>query len=209
MKKILLTLATSVFTMAYTQAGSVTVEDFAATAYYPNSSTLLPNGSTISAIWGSYSSGVFTPLLGNTQVSANTGYFVQDTSPGTGKEFTVTFSQSNNNNISAGIQMFVSIYNIPGGASFTTWTSSTAQVVLTDPTWLAPTFTVSTPALTWSLTANTTAQTLSSLSGSGSSQYNYNAGAPKVTLVPEPSTYALLGMSALALGGYVVRRRRA
>jgi len=29
------------------------------------------------------------------------------------------------------------------------------------------------------------------------------------TTVPEPSTYALLGMSALALGGYVVRRRRA
>jgi PEP-CTERM motif len=207
MKKILLTLATSACALAYAQAGSVTVEDFTATAYYPNSSTLLGN-STISAIWGTYSSGVFTPLLANTQQDNNTGYFVQTTVPAN-KEFTVTFTQSDNTSIIAGTQMFVSIYNIPGGASFTTWTSSTAQVVLTDPTWLAPTFTVSTPALTWSLTANTTAQTLSSLSGSGSSQYNYNAGAPKVTLVPEPSTYALLGMSALALGGYVVRRRRA
>ena len=35
-----------------------------------------------------------------------------------------------------------------------------------------------------------------------------NANVEAIATVPEPSTYALLAMSGLALGGYVVRRRR-
>lgn len=34
------------------------------------------------------------------------------------------------------------------------------------------------------------------------------AGAGNVTVVPEPSTYALLGLAATGLAGYIVRRRR-
>lgn len=48
----------------------------------------------------------------------------------------------------------------------------------------------------------------------GGLQYNWDGGGTinttvsEIAAVPEPSTYALLAMSGLALGGYAVRRRR-
>jgi hypothetical protein len=42
-------------------------------------------------------------------------------------------------------------------------------------------------------------------------QFSNNGGANYIAtfeVVPEPSTYALLTLSALAMGGYVIRRRR-
>jgi hypothetical protein len=35
-----------------------------------------------------------------------------------------------------------------------------------------------------------------------------NMGINNLSVVPEPSTYALLALSAVAFGGYVARRRR-
>ncbi len=46
-------------------------------------------------------------------------------------------------------------------------------------------------------------QFYSSAQGSGQ-----NVGFDNLSVVPEPSTYALLGLGALALGGYAARRRR-
>jgi len=37
---------------------------------------------------------------------------------------------------------------------------------------------------------------------------NVNASVQSIATVPEPSTYALLGLAGLAIGGYAVRRRR-
>jgi len=55
-----------------------------------------------------------------------------------------------------------------------------------------------------------TATNLSSvtITGPGAGTTNYPTVA-NVTVVPEPSTYALLGLAAVGLAGYVIRRRRA
>jgi hypothetical protein len=180
-------------------AGSVTLEDFDFGLASPSGA---PITSTISAMWGTYSAGVFTPLLSNTQQNNNTGY-----ADGSAPELSVVFTQPNNNNITAGASLFVSIFNVPGGAGDSTWSSTTPQIVLGDPTWTAPTFQLTTPNLTFELTANTQAQALAAFGGS-TGTYNFNGGDQQIQLVPEPSTYALLSLAGLALGGYAARRRR-
>ena len=197
MKKTLIALSALSLSIAGVKAGSVTLENFDISAFNVGGA---PITSTISAIWGTYSGGVFTPLLSSTQSDDNTGYL-----DGTGQELSVNFSQTDNTVIAASTPMFVSIYNVAGGAGFSTWSSSAAQIVLSDPSWVAPTFTFSDPSDTWSLTANTIANSFNG----GTGTYNYNSGSPHVTLaVPEPSTYAVLALSGLALGGYAMRRRR-
>ena len=199
MKKLLAVACASTLLFAeYSQAGSVTVEDFDITAFYPAST---PITGTISSMWGSYTGGVFTPFFSSTQSAVNTGYL-----DGTGKELSVVLTQSDNTTIAAGANLFVSIFNVPGGGGTSTWTSGSAQIILSDSTWVAPTFTLTTPSNVFGLTARTTALPFNG----GTGVYNFNSGAPNVTLaVPEPSTYALLGLAGLALAGYTVRRRRA
>jgi len=198
-KVFIISLALPLLLLPKAQAGSVSVNDFDITAFGPNAT---PITSTISAMWGTYNAGTFTPLLGTSQVPNNTGYL-----DGGGNELAVFFTQSDNNLIAPGTAMFVSIFDVPGGAGSSTWSSTAAQIVLNDPTWIAPTFTLTTPQLDWALTASTIAMPLAQFGGDTGS-YIFNSGNPEITLVPEPSTYALLGLAGLALGGYAVRRRR-
>jgi hypothetical protein len=199
MKKLIaVACATSLLFAEYSQAGSVTVEDFDITAFYPAST---PVTGTISAMWGSYSGGVFSPFFSSTQSAINTGYL-----DAAGNELAVVLTQSDNNTITAGANLFVSIFNVAGGGGTSTWTSDAAQIILSDPAWVAPTFTLTTPSDLFGLTAATVAQPFNG----GTGVYDFNSGSPSVTLaVPEPSTYALLGLAGLALAGYAVRRRRA
>jgi len=200
MKKTFLTFSATVLVLvSSTKAGSVGVEDFFLSIFLPGGA---PVTSDISAIWGTYSGGVFTPLLSATQSSDNTGYY-DPSEP----ELQAFLSQSSNANISIGANMFLSIYNVAPGEGVSTWSDTLAQIVLGDPTWIAPTFTLTTPdSLTYGLTANTTVYAVGGVSGT----YNFNGGAPQITLeaVPEPSTYALLTLGGLALAGHVIRRRR-
>lgn len=201
MKKLLIltTIAASLSVTSLSRAGSVTVDNFDITAFYPTSTTLT---GTVSAMWGSYSAGVFTPFFSNTQSAINTGYL--DTA---GMELAVVVTQANNTVIPAGSNMFVSIFNVPGGSGDSVWSSDAPQIVLSDPAWIAPTFTLTTPELNLPLTANTVAMPLAQFGGD-SGTYNFNGGSPEVTMVPEPSTYALLSLAGMALGGYAIRRRR-
>jgi hypothetical protein len=196
-KSLLTTLCTlSILLPDYSKAGSVTVEDFSVTAFYPAST---PITGTISAMWGSYSGGVFSPFFSSTQSAINTGYL-----DGAGNELAVVLTQSDNNTITAGANLFVSIFNVPGGSGTSTWNSGAPQIILSDPTWVAPTFTLTTPTDVFGLTASTVALPFNGATGT----YSFNAGSPSVTLaVPEPSTYALLSLFGIALGGYAYRRR--
>jgi hypothetical protein len=199
-KTIALTLlAASLAVSQSARAGSVTVTDFDITASYADSS---PVTSTISAIWGSYSAGVFTPFFSATQSAINLGYL-----DGAGNELLAAVTQSDNNQLAAGTPMFLSIFNVSGGTGDATWLSSSEQIVLSDPAWIAPTFTLTTPTLDWTLGVSTVAMPLAQFGGD-TGTYNYNGGSPQVTLVPEPSTYALLSLAGMALGGYAIRRRR-
>jgi hypothetical protein len=173
-------------------AGSATLADFSITAFNPSGVAYTEQ---LSALFGTYSGGVFTPLIVTSPtIGVNSGYLIN-----ADEEFQLNLTQGNNNNVVAGTALFASIYQ------GTTYSPSAAQIVLTDPSWIAPTFTITTPELAWELSASTAAVSVLGQTGT----FNYNAGSPEVTLaVPEPSTYALFSLAGLALGGYAVRRRR-
>ena len=193
MKKTILAGLLALTAISASQAGtfSISSEDL----------TISGISTIISGLWGSYSSGVFTPLLTSTPTPGqNTGYY-DGTS--TTKELDVTLSQNNNNTILVGASLYLSIYNLPEGSAY----SATAnQIVLSDPTWIAPTFGISSSSSP-EFTANTVVNNLSGFTGGS---YSYNAGNPSISLsaVPEPSTYALLAIGAVGLF-FSFRRRKA
>jgi len=199
MKKLTLPLIALALAVSSSQAGTVAVGNFDISAKLPDNT---PVTGTISAMWGSYSGETFTPFFSSTQSAINTGYL-----DGTGAELSVVLVQSDNTIIAAGTPLFVSIFNVPGGSGTSTWSSSAEQIVLSDPAWIAPTFTLTTPELFFDVSAATTAVALGQFGGD-TGAYNYNGGSPQITLVPEPSTYALLSLAGMALGGYAIRRRR-
>jgi hypothetical protein len=173
-------------------AGTVNLADFSITAFNPSS---VAYTTQLSALWGTYAGGVFTPLVVSTPtIGVNSGYLLN-----ADNEFQLTLTQGNNNNIVAGSPLSVAIFD------GSTYSASLAQIVLEDTSWVAPAFTITTPELSFVLTSSTFVQSIGGQSGI----YNYDGGSPTVTLaVPEPSSYALLAMGGLAFGGYVIRRRR-
>lgn len=193
MKKTILAGLLALTAISASQAGTFSI--------YSDTLNISGISTNISALWGSYSSGVFTPLLTSTPTpSQNVGYYGGSATP---PELDVTLSQNNNNTIAVGTSLYLSIYNSPEGSAY----SATAnQIVLSDPTWIAPTFGPSSSNST-ELTANTVVNNLSGFTGGS---YSYNAGNPSISLsaVPEPSSYALLAIGAVGLF-FSFRRRKA
>lgn len=72
---------------------------------------------------------------------------------------------------------------------------------------------LSAPAVSFAGNNNYTFEFYVQVDGTGGSQYDNNNNNPSnysatFTTVPEPSTYALLALSAAGFGGYVIRRHR-
>jgi hypothetical protein len=190
MKKALITILIGLSTLSLSKAGTFSI--------YSDSVTLTGITGTISALWGTFSGGTFTPLLTSTPTPGlNTGYF-----DGSGPVLDVTLSQNNNNTISVGTSLFLNIYNSPSGSAYS---SSVNQIVLSDPSWTAPTFGVSS-STSPEFTANTVVNNLTGFTGGS---YSFNSGSPEIGLqvVPEPSSYALMALGGLVLF-FMIRRRK-
>jgi hypothetical protein len=172
-------------------SNSVSISD--STFDFFNGATEVTTGA-YDARWGTFSAGVFTPFLGVTSTENNLGYF-----DASGPEIAVTLSQGNNNVVSASSQLALAL-TLSDYAS--DYSNSAPQVIVTDPSWLAPTFVFLTdPQIAFNFSSNTTA-----LRGS----YSFNGGNDVLNVVssviPEPSSYAaIVGLGIL---GFAASRRR-
>jgi hypothetical protein len=113
---------------------------------------------------------------------------------GTGTSFAVLMSASTNPDIGFSLELLDGGLNTIG-----TWSGSTTGVTGT-PSYVT-------------LTPDTSGFDYSSIGGffftwTGPGSEPINATVSTIAVVPEPSTYALLALSGLALGGYAMRRRR-
>jgi len=97
-------------------------------------------------------------------------------------------SASNPSGFAAGTLLALAVYNSNSTLDFST---SVNRAILTDASWLMPTLAFGTAVkATFGLTANTTAVV---------GGYDYNGGNQTITLVPEPSTGALMMIGAAGL----------
>lgn len=176
-------------------AGSITVYDEVFQLKY--------NGVTVTTgsyeiVWGTYSTGVFTPYLGNANNSDNSGY-ADVTIP----ELSVSFSAASNVNAVVGSTAAMAILYAADNAPYSV---STPQIILTDPSWTVPAFSLTGPDLDFSFTSNTTAYNV----GAFASTFSYNAGNEIINIataaIPEPSSFAAL--AGLAMLGFAGMRKR-
>ena len=177
-------------------AGSVTLSDSDFSVKNSIGATVTAE-TAFEARWGFFSGGIFTPIYGSASVEGNQGYLY--VSPG-GNEISVGLSAGDNTVVPAGSALYLAFLD---AVDDTVYSGSINQIVLSDPSWIAPTFTAVTPTLDFALTSQTTV-----VKGQAS-QYSYNSGNQVISFqsVPEPSSYAALA-GMMVLGAVATRRRR-
>ena len=179
MKKIKATLGFLILGGFCSQAEVVKISDLDGLITVINTPALGATD-TIAARIGLWNGTTFTSV-GNT---VGAGYFDNDL-----RELSATISSASNPvGYTSGTLLALAIYNAP---STTDYSVSFNRAILTDSSWTMPTLAFGTGTkASYSLTANTVAQFGS---------YSFNGGNQTITLVPEPSTGALMVIGAIGL----------
>jgi hypothetical protein len=202
-KNILLTgFVAIVATTSNLKAETLSIYD---DSFVVNGVPSLAVGKIISGRWGIWDAGTatFSQAIVN---SLSAGYV----DLGTPKELTITLNQTSNSTYAAGTSMALAIFasnsvdsqalNWSLTANGAKQASIVAWAVLTDSTWVAPTFANNARPVDVTFTANTQA-VLGSFSGGAAG----GAGLQTITMIPEPSSASLL---ALGVAGLVALRAR-
>lgn len=152
-----------------------------------NTTPTLGATANIAARLGTWNGATFTVA------STAAGYFDNDL-----RELSATVSANANSGvgINQGSAFALAIYN---AASTAAYSSSIAQAILTDTSWIMPLLDFSLTNNSFQLTGNTVARVGS---------YNFNGGDQIITLalIPEPSSLSLLAVGAFGL--WISRRKR-
>lgn len=145
--------------------------------------------------WGTYSGEVFTPFFGTAATISNDGYLGD---PFGAFEIYASITTADNTVIPLNTSIYLAITLLPNDANYT---SGSLEVILTDPSWKAPTFVLAGDPLDVSFTASTTAV---------KGNFSFNAGNEIITIataaIPEPSSFAAL--TGIGIMGFIATRRR-
>jgi len=152
-------------------------------------------GGILSGRWGTWnaSTSTFTQQVTS---SVAAGYVDLSVTP---RELGITLSQINNNiyafNAGSGTGTLLALAIFTDGsadASGLNYSSSFVQAILTDSAWTTPSFSNTPAFVNWDFSANTQAVV-------GSFSFGGVGGTDTITLVPEPSTGALMMIGAAGL----------
>lgn len=152
-------------------------------------------GGVLSGRWGIWNAGSSSFVQAVT-TSLNAGY--ADLS---GPELAITLNQTTAGNYSAGTAMALAIFtNGSADSSALNWSAATRGIVLTDASWVAPSWANNAIMVPFNFSANTIARIGS---------YNYNGGSEIFTLavIPEPSSLSLIALGGLGLVAFRGRRK--
>ncbi len=186
LRSVSLSLLAALLTIVPGHAGSLLLSQQDVSLFDPNGQ--ITTG-TYAVRFGTFSSGTFTPFFGTSFSLNNTGYL-----DALNAELEAAITQSDNSVLSISQPYWVSVVLIGETEDYN---DAEPSAVLTDPSWLIPEFTL--------ISVDDAFFTASTTASRGS--FDYNGGQPKITVVPEPSTIALLFAGLGAVAALRLRRR--